>query len=92
MQHAYADRRSSKSYETWFYCSVDRVRKLGPNGKFRYSFSLVFSPSILYECVMYANKQNLDRLKNTVQQESTRQSTIDALSTSTQNILCCKIS
>jgi hypothetical protein len=31
----------------------------------------LIDPSVQYECVMYANKQNLERLKNSVPQETT---------------------
>jgi hypothetical protein len=50
----------------------------------------LFSPSAQYECAMYANQQNLERLKTTVQQESMLMSNMNLNSSLTTNILKCK--
>jgi PAS domain S-box-containing protein len=50
----------------------------------------LIDPSIQYECAMYANKQNLERLKSTVQQEAELLSNINLKTSATTNILISK--
>jgi PAS domain S-box-containing protein len=50
----------------------------------------LIDPSVQCECAMYANKQNLERLKNSVQQDSTLISNINSNTSATTNILLLK--
>jgi PAS domain S-box-containing protein len=50
----------------------------------------LIDPSVQYECAMYANKQNLERLKNSVQQETTLVSNMKINTSVTTNILSSK--
>jgi PAS domain S-box-containing protein len=50
----------------------------------------LIDPSGQYECTLYANKQNLERLKSTVQQDSTLISNTNLNTSATTNILLSK--
>lgn len=52
-------------------------------------FFVVSSPSMRYECLIYANKQNLERQKASVQQESIFITNMVLNNSTTTNVLMC---
>lgn len=53
-------------------------------------FFFYVSPSIRYECLVYANKQNIERQKSSVQQESIFITNMVLNNSTTTNVLMCK--
>jgi hypothetical protein len=49
-----------------------------------------FSPSVRYECLIYANKQNLERQKASVQRETVFITNMVLNNSTTTNVLMCK--
>lgn len=70
---------------------IEYVKYLLILSRIKKSFFFYFvSPSIRYECLAYANKQNIERQKSSVQQESIFITNMVLNNSTTTNVLMCK--